>query len=57
MDCVETWAAADVQRPDASGVIYLFHCTAGTGWRFHDQGTGWDCTDLGLTVPASFCTS
>lgn len=57
VECVETWAAADVQRPDASAVIYLFHYTAGTGWRFHDQGTGWDCRDLGLTEPASFCTS
>ncbi|WP_410816440.1 hypothetical protein [Micromonospora sp. 050-3] len=57
VECVETWAAADVQRPDASGVIYLFHYTAGTGWRFQDQGTGWDCKDLGLTEPASFCVS
>ncbi|MBQ0988620.1 hypothetical protein PSH03_003997 [Micromonospora sp. PSH03] len=57
VECVETWAAADVQRPDASGVIYLFHYTAGTGWRFQDQGTGWECKDLGLTEPASFCTS
>ncbi|MEV4495566.1 hypothetical protein AB0J84_07665 [Micromonospora arborensis] len=57
VECVEAWAAADVQRPDGGGVIYLFHYTAGLGWRFHDQGTGWDCTDLGLTEPASFCTS
>ncbi|MEU7974241.1 hypothetical protein AB0B48_19625 [Micromonospora sp. NPDC049089] len=57
VDCVATWAAADVQRPDAGGVIYLFHYTTGTGWRFHDQGTGWDCKDLDLTEPASFCTS
>ncbi|MCG5468301.1 hypothetical protein LADH09A_002161 [Micromonospora sp. LAH09] len=57
VECVETWAAADVQRPDAGGVIYLFHYTAGTGWRFQEQGTGWDCGDLGLTEPASFCTS
>ncbi|MCG5446009.1 hypothetical protein NIE79_004573 [Micromonospora sp. NIE79] len=57
VECVETWAAADVRRPDASGVIYLFHYTTGTGWRFQDQGTGWDCKDLGLTEPASFCTS
>ncbi|MEV1155832.1 hypothetical protein AB0J27_10545 [Micromonospora chokoriensis] len=57
VECVETWAAADVERPDAGGVIYLFHYTTGTGWRFHDQGTGWDCKDLGLAEPASFCTS
>ncbi|MEU1587275.1 hypothetical protein [Micromonospora sp. NPDC005710] len=57
VECVETWAAADVQRADASSVIYLFHYTAGTGWRFQDQGNGWDCKALGLTQPASFCTS
>ncbi|MEV7989875.1 hypothetical protein [Micromonospora sp. NPDC085948] len=56
VECVETWAAADVQRSDASSVIYLFHHTAGTGWRYHDQGNGWDCTDLDLTEPATFCT-
>ncbi|WP_444947881.1 hypothetical protein [Micromonospora ureilytica] len=57
VECVETWAAADVRRSDATGVIYLFHYTTGTGWRFQDQGTGWDCKDLGLTESASFCTS
>ena len=56
VECVETWAAVDVQRP-AGDVVYLFHYTAGTGWRFQDQGTGWDCDDLGLTEPASFCIS
>ncbi|MCG5438087.1 hypothetical protein [Micromonospora foliorum] len=57
VECVEAWAAADVERPAAGGVIYLFHYTAGTGWRYHDQGPGWNCADLGLTEPASFCTS
>ncbi|MEU8086121.1 hypothetical protein AB0B57_21240 [Micromonospora sp. NPDC049101] len=57
VECVETWAAAEVRRPDTTGVIYLFHHTAGVGWRYHDQGGGWNCTELGLTQPASFCTS
>ncbi|MEU1606501.1 hypothetical protein [Micromonospora matsumotoense] len=58
VECAQTWAAAGVERPDADAVIYLFHYTAGTGWRFHDQGNGWDCKkDLDLTEPASFCTS
>ncbi|MCX5069021.1 hypothetical protein OOJ91_24560 [Micromonospora lupini] len=57
VECVETWAAVDVQRPDDNNFIYLFHYTAGTGWRLQDQGTGWDCTELGLTERASFCTS
>ncbi|MGC5311363.1 hypothetical protein [Micromonospora zamorensis] len=57
VECVEAWAAADVDRPDAGSVIYLFHYEAGTGWRYQDQGTGWDCEELGLTEPASFCVS
>ncbi|MEU7590397.1 hypothetical protein AB0A95_29400 [Micromonospora sp. NPDC049230] len=40
----------------ASGFIYLFHYSAGTGWRYHDQGSGWNCTDLDLIRPAPFCT-
>ncbi|MEU8419526.1 hypothetical protein AB0C15_01440 [Micromonospora sp. NPDC048835] len=57
VECVQTWAAADVQRPNAGVVIYLFHYTPGTGWRFQDQGNGWDCKEIGLTETASFCTS
>ena len=57
VQCVEGWAAADVRRPDTGGVIYLFRYTPGTGWRYHDQGTRWDCKDLGLTEPAPFCAS
>lgn len=56
VQCAETWAAADVKRPTGGNVRYLFHYTAGTGWRFHEQGTEWDCQDLGLTRPAPFCT-
>ncbi|MFF0153740.1 hypothetical protein [Micromonospora sp. NPDC005203] len=55
VECVETWAAADVRRPDGGSVVYLFHHTAATGWRYQDQGTEWDCADLGLTEPATFC--
>jgi hypothetical protein len=57
VDCVDAWAAADVKRPASGGTIYLFHYTTGTGWRYHDQGSGWGCKDLGLNEPAPFCTS
>ncbi|MEK8104091.1 hypothetical protein NKG94_01305 [Micromonospora sp. M12] len=46
-----------MERPDGGAVIYLFRYTAGTGWRYQDQGTGWNCEDLGLNERASFCTS
>ena len=57
VQCAETWAAADVKRPAGGNVRYLFHYTTATGWRYHDQGTQWDCRELGLTQPAPFCTS
>ncbi len=54
--CVQDWAAADVKRPTGGNVRYLFHYTTATGWRYNDQGTTWNCKDLGLTQPAPFCT-
>ena len=56
VQCAQTWAAADVKRPAAGNVRYLFHHTPGTGWRYQEQGTDWKCKDLGLTRPAPFCT-
>jgi hypothetical protein len=57
VQCAETWAAAAVKRPAGGNVRYLFHYTTGAGWRYHEQGTEWDCRELGLTQPAPFCTS
>lgn len=58
VQCAEDWAAADVVRPAPDGSVrYLFHYTAGTGWRYHDQGSRWKCADLGLDEPAPFCSS
>ncbi|WP_328340746.1 hypothetical protein [Micromonospora sp. NBC_00421] len=57
VQCAETWAAADVKRPAGGNVRYLFHYTIDTGWRYYEQGTGWECKELGLTRPAPFCTS
>jgi hypothetical protein len=55
--CVKDWASANPKRPTAGDGVYLFHYKSGTGWRYYDQGSGWDCKDLGLTVPAPFCIS
>ncbi|MEU7981771.1 hypothetical protein AB0B63_24975 [Micromonospora sp. NPDC049081] len=57
VQCVQTWATADVKRPSGGNIRYLFHYTAEVGWRYQDQGAGWDCKKLGLTQPAPFCTS
>ena len=55
--CIKDWAAADPQGPTAGDGVYLFHYTAGTGWKYYDQGSGWDCKELGLSEPAPFCIS
>ncbi|WP_089154506.1 hypothetical protein [Micromonospora sp. NBS 11-29] len=57
VQCAEIWAAADVRRPAGGTVRYLFHYATDTGWRYQDQGTEWNCGELGLTRPAPFCTS
>ncbi|MEU7750871.1 hypothetical protein AB0B57_21250 [Micromonospora sp. NPDC049101] len=55
--CVQDWAGADPQGPTAGDGVYLFHYVAGAGWKYYDQGSGWDCEDLGLTASAPFCIS
>ncbi|MEU7974239.1 hypothetical protein AB0B48_19615 [Micromonospora sp. NPDC049089] len=55
--CVKDWAAADPQGPTAGDGVYLFRYAAGTGWKYYDQGSGYDCKDLGLSEPAPFCIS
>ncbi|WFE63564.1 hypothetical protein [Micromonospora sp. WMMD714] len=57
VDCVKDWAGADPQGPKTGDGIYLFHHTAGTGWKYYGEGSGYDCKDLGLTEPAPFCIS
>ncbi|MBM7077087.1 hypothetical protein [Micromonospora humida] len=57
VQCVQTWAAAEVKRPAGGDIRYLFHYTAEAGWRYQEQGTEWECRELGLTRPAPFCTS
>ena len=57
VECVKDWAGADPQGPNVGDGVYLFHYTAGTGWKYYGEGSGYDCKDLGLTVPAPFCIS
>ncbi|MGC4886409.1 hypothetical protein [Micromonospora sp. DT227] len=57
VECVQGWAGAVPQGPKTGDGVYLFHHTAGTGWKYYGEGSGYDCTDLGLTEPAPFCVS
>nr|WTA65515.1 hypothetical protein OHB51_23755 [Micromonospora sp. NBC_00855] len=57
VNCFKGWAAADPQGPTAGDGVYLFRYVADTGWKYYDQGSGWDCKDLGLNEPAPFCIS
>ncbi len=57
IECVKGWAGAVLQGSRAADGFYLFHYTAGPGWRFYGEGSGYECKELGLTEPAPFCTS
>ncbi|WP_039905365.1 hypothetical protein [Micromonospora lupini] len=56
MKCFKDWATADPQGPTAGDGVYLFRYVAGTGWKYYDQGSDWDCKDLGISE-APFCVS
>jgi hypothetical protein len=48
VECWQTWATADPEGPSPGDGFYLFHYKAGTGWRYHSQGSGYQCSDLGI---------
>jgi hypothetical protein len=48
--CWRNWATADPKRPTVGDGFFLFHYQAGTGWRFHSEGSGYHCKDLGITT-------
>lgn len=53
--CAEGWAAATPKGPSQGDGVYLFQKT-GTTWKYHSQGSGFDCKDLGIDE-APFCIS
>ncbi|MET8147168.1 hypothetical protein ACIBSW_11990 [Actinoplanes sp. NPDC049668] len=50
VECWKSWATADPEGPTPGDGVYLFHYKTGTGWRYHSQGSGYDCADLGITA-------
>ena len=55
VECWKGWATADPEGPTPGDGIYLFHYKPGVGWRYHSQGSGYDCKDLGIHEPSPFC--
>ena len=49
VECWRTWATADPEGPTPGDGVYLFHYQPGVGWRYHSQGSAFDCQDLGIT--------
>jgi hypothetical protein len=49
VECWRTWASAGAKGPTPGDGIFLFQYKAGTGWRFHGEGSGMRCQDLGIT--------
>ena len=55
VECWKNWATAASEGPSQGDGIYLFQYRAGTGWKYHSQGSGYLCEDLGIDEPAPFC--
>ena len=55
VQCWKGWATAEPRRTTPGDGVYLFRYHAGTGWRYHSQGSAFDCKDLGINEPAPFC--
>ena len=46
--CWRTWATVGSQGPTPGDGVYLFQYRSGS-WRYHSQGSGFVCQDLGIT--------
>ena len=55
VECWKGWATVDPEGPTPGDGVYLFRYKSSTGWRYHSQGSGYDCKDLGINEPAPFC--
>ncbi|MFC6019730.1 hypothetical protein ACFP2T_26425 [Plantactinospora solaniradicis] len=55
VECWKEWATADPEGPTVGDGVYLFRYKAGSGWRYHSQGSGYHCKDLGINEAAPFC--
>ncbi|MBU2669888.1 hypothetical protein KOI35_40895 [Actinoplanes bogorensis] len=53
--CWKSWAFAAPEGPGVGDGIYLFRYVSSKGWRYHSQGSGYMCEDLGIHEPAPFC--
>jgi hypothetical protein len=53
--CWKDWATADPKGPYPGDGFYLFHHQAGAGWKYHSQGSGYHCEEIGIHEPAPFC--
>ncbi|NMO53886.1 hypothetical protein HH310_22235 [Actinoplanes sp. TBRC 11911] len=56
VECWKGWATADPEGPTVGDGFDLFRYQAGKGWRYHSQGSGYHCKDLGIDEPAPFCS-
>ncbi|WP_164842200.1 hypothetical protein [Actinoplanes solisilvae] len=55
--CWRTWATARVEGPNLGDGAFLFRYKASTGWRYHSQGSAFNCNDLGITSGnPTFCS-
>ncbi|MEU8230089.1 hypothetical protein AB0C12_10855 [Actinoplanes sp. NPDC048967] len=57
VECWRTWATAAPEGPGRGDGVYLFRYRSDTGWRYHSQGSGYQCAELGITSGSPpFCS-
>jgi hypothetical protein len=55
VECWKGWATADPKGPTPGDGVYLFHHKTGKGWKYHSQGSGYHCKEIGINEAAPFC--
>jgi hypothetical protein len=55
VECWKGWARATPDGPDHGDGFYLFRYKAGNGWKYHSQGSAYECQELGIKEESPFC--
>jgi hypothetical protein len=55
VECWKGWVRAGTEGPNTGDGKYLFRYRAGSGWRYHSQGSAYECKALGIHERSPFC--
>lgn len=55
VECWKGWATARPDGPNHGDGDYLFRYQRSAGWKYHSQGSAYDCADLGIKEEGPIC--